>query len=240
MKRITLWLAVSLLTFTLGVAAVVLYFTRPALNDFPPSTLKQGTLAEPVPPSCFPGLSRKIDKLDTPSYFPPGTTNPKPEHEKFVIEWYTKHLKAMGEQSLFSQPDPQVESYRFLWLRSFHHPVAVRVWRTGDGQFLNVKQTSGMGGYEPGKLIANKTRQLTIMEWDDFVALLDRGCYWQLPSENDDMGSDGAQWILEGRREGRYHVVDRWSPQSGDFRETCLYLLRLSKLGIDLSGKDVY
>jgi hypothetical protein len=118
--------------------------------------------------------------------------------------------------------------------------VAIRVWRSGDGQFLNVKQTSGTCGYEPGKLITNKTRQLTNMEWDGFVALLDRVCYWQLPPKNDDMGPDGALWILEGRREGRYHVVDRWSPQSGDFREACLYLLRLSNLGIDLSGEDVY
>jgi hypothetical protein len=77
MKRITLWLAVSLITFTLGVVAVVLYFTRPALNDFPPPILKQAALVEPVPTSCFPGLSREIEKFDTPSYFPPGTFYPK-------------------------------------------------------------------------------------------------------------------------------------------------------------------
>lgn len=77
-------------------------------------------------------------------------------------------------------------------------------------------------------------------EWDGFVSLLDRSCYWQLAAENDEMGNDGAQWILEGIRDGRYHVVDRWTPRSGDYREACLDLLQLSNLGIALSGEDVY
>jgi hypothetical protein len=240
MKRLTLWLVISLTTFTLGVTAAMLYFIRPAAKDFPPPVVNHYVPTAPSQPSCFPGLSKEVEKLATPSYFPPGAFYPKPEHEKFIVDWYTKHLRAMGEMSLLSQPDSHAESYRFLWLRSFHHPVAVRVWRSGDGLFLNVKQLSGAGGYEPGRLIINQTRQLTNAEWDGFVSLLDRSCYWQLPAEIDEMGNDGAQWILEGAREGRYHVVDRWTPRSGDFRETCLYLLKLSNLGIDLSGEDVY
>lgn len=70
--------------------------------------------------------------------------------------------------------------------------------------------------------------------------LLDQSCYWQLRPEIDDSGLDGAQWILEGVKEGRYHVVDRWTPQIGDFREACLYLLKLSNPSIDLSREDIY
>ncbi len=44
---------------------------------------------------------------------------------------------------------------------------------------------------------------------------------------------DGSQWVLEGVRDGRYHVVDRWSPESGLYRETCLILLRFSEIGVD-------
>lgn len=33
----------------------------------------------------------------------------------------------MGETALVS--NDYAESYRFLWLRSFHHPVSVNVWR---------------------------------------------------------------------------------------------------------------
>ena len=237
MKRITLWLAVSITTFTLGVTATVLYVSRSVSNNAPPPTIKHEV---PVASACFPGLSRTVDSLDTPSYFPRGAFYPTHENEKFIMEWYTKHLKAMGEPSLLAQPDSPSESYRFLWLRSFHHPVAVRVWASCDGHFINVKQTDGQGGYEPGRVITDKTHQLTDAEWDHFISLLDRSCYWQLQTEIDDSGFDGARWILEGVREGRYHVVDRWTPEGGDFREVCLYLLKLSNMPIDLSGKDIY
>jgi hypothetical protein len=241
MKRITLWLAVSLTTFTLGVTATVLYPSHSeSINLLPPAIIMQDAPAAPATPACFPGLSQRVEKFNTPLYFPRGAFYPKPGHEKFIVEWYTKHLKAMDEPSLLSQLDSPPERYRFLWLRSFHHPVAVRVWDSADGHFINVKQTNGQGGYQPGRLITDQTRPLTNAEWGHFVSLLDRSCYWQLPPEIDEMGNDGAQWILEGVREGRYHVVDRWTPQSGDFREACLYLLKLSNPAIDLSGEDTY
>lgn len=239
MKRITLWLAVALTTFTLGVMATVVSVSRSASNraSVPCPAIKYDVLAVPA---CFPGLSRSVEKLNTPSYFPRGAFYPEPQREKFIVEWYTQHLTAMGEQSLLSQTESSPESYRFLWLRSFHHPVAVRVWGAGDGHFINVKQMDGAGGYQPGKLITDQTRPLTNAEWDHFLSLLDRSCYWQLRPEIDEAGFDGARWILEGIKEGRYHVVDRWTPQGGDFQEACLYLLKVSNLAIDLSGKDIY
>jgi hypothetical protein len=240
MKRLTLRLLISLTTFALGVMVTVLYLTRPAPSDFIPPVVMHESPSASAPPSCFPGLSLEVDKLNASSYFPPGVFYPQPQQEKFIVEWYTKHLSAMGETSLLSQSNSQAESYRFLWLRSFHHPVAVRIWRSGDGQFLNVKQMSGTGGYEPGNLISDETRPLTQTEWDEFIRLSGRACYWQLPTENNEMGKDGAQWILEGRRERRYHVVERWSPGGGDFREACLYLLMLSNPVIDLSREEVY
>jgi hypothetical protein len=237
MKRITLWLAVSLTTFTLGVAASVVYLSRSRSDSLPPPPAVKHDLPATA---CFPGLSQSVENLDPHSYFPRGAFYPTREHEKFIVEWYSGQLKAMGEPSLFSQPDAPRESYRFLWLRSFHHPVAVRVWASCDGYFISVKQTDGQGGYEPGTLITNQTRPLTSDEWDHFISLLDRSCYWQLQAELDDSGCDGAQWILEGVKEGRYHVVDRWTPDGGDFREACLYLLEASNLPIDLTGKDIY
>ena len=238
MKRIILWLAVSLTTFTLGVIATVVYVGSATKSaSVPCPATKYDVL---VAPACFPGLSRAVEKLDTPFYFPRGAFFPKPEQEKFIMEWYTSHLKAMGEQSLLSQTDASRESYRFLWLRSFHHPVAVRVWSSGDGHFINVKELSGQGGFKPGKLITDQTRPLTNAEWDHFLSMLDRSCYWQLRPQIDNRGFDGAQWILECVSDERYHVVDLWTPQSGDFREACLYLLKLSNPSIDLSREDVY
>jgi hypothetical protein len=65
---------------------------------------------------------------------------------------------------------------------------------------------------------------------------LDDSCYWQLATQDDSMdGNDGARWILEGVKGGRYHIVDRWTPQNGSYRELCLYALKLSGLKLDAS-----
>ena len=91
--------------------------------------------------------------------------------DSFRNEWYSKHLKAMDESSLNSMAESD-ETYRFLWLRTFHHPIAIRVWRKGEERNMVFKELDGAGGYEPGKLIANRTRRLTTDEWDKFIKLI--------------------------------------------------------------------
>ena len=36
-------------------------------------------------------------------------------------------------------------------------------------------------------------------------------------------GVDGAQWLVEGIKDGRYHLVDRWSPTDGPVRQSGPY-----------------
>jgi hypothetical protein len=147
--------------------------------------------------------------------------------DSFRNEWYSKHLEAMNEPALPSMEGAN-EMYRFLWLRSFHHPIAIRVWRIGEDRNMVFKELDGAGGYEPGNLMTNRTRRLTADEWDKFITLLQKASYWQLPTEGDAGGKDGARWILEGKKEEQYRIVDRWSPRSGSYSEACLYLLKLS------------
>ena len=54
-----------------------------------------------------------------------------------------------------------------------------------------------------------------------------------MPSKKETLGLDGARWILEGLKKGRYHVVERWSPEGGKFREAAECLIGLSKLDIE-------
>ena len=127
-----------------------------------------------------------------------------------------------------------------MWLRTFHHPVALRLQNEAGVRTLVVKQLSGAGGYEPGTIAIERTVALGDDEWNAFLKLIDEADYWALPTRNEGvMGFDGAQWILEGVKDGRYHVVDRWSPNknyspSNDlkFRDACLYLLELSGLHV--------
>lgn len=174
-------------------------------------------------------------------YFPAGIFSGDDSQNDFRTDWYSEHLTAMNEPSLLFPDDSQQESYRFLWLRSFHHPVAVRIWSSGQNQYVSVKELNGAGGYEPGKLINDGVYPVPKERWAECKRLLEEIGYWELPIVEDDLvGVDGAQWILEGMRDGRYHLVNRWTPESESYRELCLYLLKLSQLKINPSDGDVY
>lgn len=240
MKRTMFRLSVALLTFVAGVVATTLYISRHVPHVPPASVSPLGAPAAPGVAHCFPGRSVPTRTMGQLSYFPRGAFSTNERGDGFLADWYSQHLRAMKEEPFYYPDDGEAESYRFLWLRAFHHPVSVRVWSACGGRFVTLKEMSGAGGYEPGRLLVNRTRQLSQDEWDEFTRLLERTCYWELPTSDGRLGYDGARWILEGVRAGRYHVVDRWTPQGGSYREACLYALKLSGLSFGASGEDVY
>jgi hypothetical protein len=164
---------------------------------------------------------------------------PKSLFDKFVVGWYTSHLTAMNEPSLFQMiPNRDAHSYRFLWLRSFHRPIAIRLdIGKRAGGILTVKELSGAGGYDPGMLRLKTIVPMTAAEVSSFLSAVSDIGFWNLPTREPNLGGlDGAQWVLEGVHAGQYHVVDRWTPREGPYRELCLKLLAASKLVVD----DVY
>jgi len=223
---------VAVFTFIVGVAVATFFVVHKTslLSKHERSSL----------PTCFPGLSVKVNKAgsDPALYFPEGVFNGNMWQNQFFADWYSQYLAAMNEPSLLFGEDGDIESYRFLWLRSFHHPVVVRLWRSGGKKFLVVKQLDGVGGERtPGTLLINKTRPISEDEWERLLYLLEQSCFWKLPTKNSSPeGEDGAQWLVEGSKEGHYHVVDRWSPKDGSYREIGIYLLKLAGFETD----DVY
>lgn len=176
------------------------------------------------------------------AYFPPGTFGPAGDDDAFVVSWYSKHLRALREPSVAALAGKQGHAYRFLWLRTFDPPIALRVDVAPDGSgTLTVKATSGRGGYEPGTLVTYQRRAMPRAEVRQFLARLSTARFWALPTREpaiEEDGSitvkaDGAQWILEGARRGRYHVASRWSPEPGAYREAALWLVRLAGLRIE-------
>jgi hypothetical protein len=138
-------------------------------------------------------------------FFPSGTFRGR--IDEMTRTWYSGQLSAMAEPSLSC--GDSVESYRFTWLRTFHNPVAVRVWRTAETYELQAIVLNGAGGYDPGEVSQQINRRLTAAEWTRVKHVLDEIGFWGLSTSNDVMGFDGAQWIIEGR-DRRYHVVERW------------------------------
>ena len=160
----------------------------------------------------------------------------------FKAEWYSRQLQALNEPSLFEMAGrPSAQVYRFLWLRTFNHPIAIRIEVRPDGtSALTTKIASGAGGYAPGTLIQDSARSLTQAETKAFLTKVDLAGFWKAPNPiNDQRGTDGSQWVIEGVKDGKYHVVDRWSPGTGVAHDLGIMLaFDLAKL--NLPKDEVY
>jgi hypothetical protein len=243
MKKNVLRFAIFSAAFFLGVTIVALLYFRVIPQIPAPPLLPPPEILDCVRSKSFPGLSQKISEIERGSsgYFPKSIfSKNRNDVDRLMNDWYGKHLKAMGERSLLDDSGNDTEIYRFLWLRTFHHPVFVRVERNKNKAGLFTKELDGAGGYAPGKVLREYEHRLTKQEFCEFLNLLEKADYWSLPSTEDDGGVDGAQWILEGVKNDRYHVVDRFSPEKGEYQEACIYLLKLSNIDVDKLKDDLY
>jgi hypothetical protein len=176
-------------------------------------------------------------------YFPPGVLDCDQWSEEFLRDWYSKQLTALNEPSLWvlSRSDSRAKVYRFLWLRTFHHPISVRLTLKPDlTGILISKITGGAGGYEPGSLIRNESIPVGKQRTTVFLARIVQSHYWDLPSRRQPGGLDGAQWILEGITDGHYQIVDRWSPGEADPIRTLAMTLLSDLAGIQIDPREVY
>jgi hypothetical protein len=178
-------------------------------------------------------LSDRADTITFKSYLKPNN-----DHWQRMNEWYSEALMALKEPKIYNL-DTTLEIYRFTWLRTFHKPVAIRIENNNNKYKLFLKISDGAGGYSPGKLIVNENKILTYDEWNIFKDMLSKINFWQLvPETLENMGNDGAGWILEGKTKDKYNFMTIWNPNEKhhqDFRECCEYLINLSKLKIKKS-----
>jgi hypothetical protein len=173
-------------------------------------------------------------------YFPAGSLTEAADAsdlDAFRRGWYSRALHAMGEPSL-SCGTSGPESYRFLWLRTWGRPVAVRF--RADAAALDVVELDGAGGYDPGKVLRKASEHLGPADSAALRSALEAAAIWSMPPESTRMGLDGAQWILEARREGEYRVIDRWSPEPGPFRALCELLIRQAGVQLDSGANALY
>jgi hypothetical protein len=181
-----------------------------------------------VLPACSPG-SPAAEPWSV--YFPRGRFAGDYEgSDEFRQRWYGKHLASMSEPSLSCSRPTMSEAYRFLWLRTFHEPWAIRVERTATGAYLLAVETDGRGGYEPGRPSDSFSRTLDSRGWNAIAGCVQAADFWQMPLNDERRGEDGAEWIVEGLRGGEYRVISRWSPGSGPFHDLGRCFIRLAGL----------
>jgi hypothetical protein len=168
-------------------------------------------------------------------YYPPNV------FDEFTVKWYTSDLTALQEPSIWElSQTSDAEVYRFLWLRAFHGPVAIRliVQRDGSGQLI-AKVLGGRGSPTVGKLVENRTLQLSKEHVQWFLDAIDRLKYWELKPGRELGGCDGADWILEGAKNHHYSAVQRWSPTEGPIR-TLGFMMLFEMAHLKISREEIY
>jgi enterochelin esterase family protein len=158
---------------------------------------------------------------------------------EFLPLLFADDLTKLGEPKLSSGKEPSDFAYRFKWIRCFHHPISVRIQKSGSKTILRAVELDGGGYYAWGNIAKEINKELSPAEVKAAVAKLNKAKFWKMESKDPTpTGVDGATWILEGSQNGKYHSVDRWSPESGAFREACLFLFQLS--GLTVPANEIY
>lgn len=167
--------------------------------------------------------------LPTSDYYPVGALDPTDGRaDQFDREWFSAHLTAMGESPIMC--NDAVTEYRFLWLRTFHHPVVIRATIADHRATLHAVELDGKGGYEPGQMLRQVNRSLSTREVHTLEQVVGDSNLRQTPSVERSamLGTDGARWVLEIRDRTGYRVLNRQSPGSGAIRDFGMHLLSLT------------
>ena len=149
------------------------------------------------------------------SYFPIKTKDGAEGLTEFEAQWYGKSLERMKEPRLpdFAK-DVNAEVYRMMILPTWGNSIVVRIHRHGKLYSLSARRLDGQAGYDPGKLVESKDIDLSADDSSSLEALIQNLNFFQLPTNDDVLGSDGDEWILEGVSQGKYHLVHRWCAPS--------------------------
>ena len=166
------------------------------------------------------------------NYFPPETFTSRAAD--FEVAWYSRDLYRLGQQPLWPPASDSERVYRFTYLGAFSGPKAVILTvlpdGTGEIRMKTVRESPDEGKSELPSTVSQG-------QASEFLRQVDKAHFWEMPTESQYRGLDGAEWILEGVPEGKYHIVVRWcpdlykhSPQDAAFAEAARFLFQLTGL----------
>jgi hypothetical protein len=141
------------------------------------------------------------------TYFPPQTFTSRAAD--FEIHWYSADMYALGERPLWPPPSEPEATYRLTHLPAFTGPTVVTLSVSPDGEgrvaIKTISQDREITKVDE-TVVAHRDRLTR------FFALLDQAHFWTTPTELLPRGLDGAEWVMEGVKDGKYRVVVRWCP----------------------------
>lgn len=162
----------------------------------------------------------------------------KVELSKWNANGMRLQLTNLEEPCLYkTEVQQDKEIYRFTWLRSFDNPISIRIQKSNKKIELYWKVGKGSGGYEPMGIKRKGKKKIKASQWNEFVSILNESEFEKLPNQTYVLMTDGASWTLEHKTNTNFKAHDTNWPE-GDFRKSCLYLLKLS--GIKIKEKNIY
>jgi hypothetical protein len=161
-------------------------------------------------------------------YFPPGA---------FVqAGTFSSFLTYSREPSLLAAAqDPGTAAYRFdllTFMPAWFRTVRLSFNPDGSARIIVTEQ-----GYDPKDVRHVTELPVSSSDAKKFLDLVDKANFWSMPGVTPHPGyyRDASMWVLEGVRNGNYHVVYREEPDARDLAEMVFFLVRnLSKR--DLPG----
>jgi hypothetical protein len=141
------------------------------------------------------------------TYFPPQTFTGRAAD--FEVHWYSSDMYALGETPLWPPSPNGSTTYRFTYLPAFTGPSFVTLTVQQDGRG-HITMKTGDGERKTTHL--DESAQIPSDGVEKFLTRLDQSHFWTMSTELPRTGLDGADWILEGVKDGNYRVVVRWCP----------------------------
>lgn len=179
-----------------------------------------------------PAIKQTMPPDSKPQYFPVGLFSKYPELSEWEARWFASELRQLREPSLLEGRNRSGYSvYRFLLIPSFSPSSVIRLVVNPDGTgTLAAKLRTNIRG-EDENSPREHTLAVSAEQVNEFLNLLDEADFWSLPTAKSGYGLDGEEGLLEGQRNGKYHVVDRWSGSiEVTYSRACNYLQELSPL----------
>lgn len=159
------------------------------------------------------------------------------ESGKGTAEWLKIQLDDLQENCLYNNLTQNNSTiYRFTWLRSFHHPIAIRIEKAENEIMLSWKIGKGAGGYEPKGLKKSGEKRLSLKKWKAFEKLIKESNFDNLPNKKYTPMNDGATWTLEKKSFDSFKAHHSNCPTK-EIKAACLYLLKLTKVQVKEEDK---
>lgn len=139
------------------------------------------------------------------------------------------HIGRLSEQAY-------EEAYRFYWTGSFcYHKLAITVGKHKKGIRLDfIEYQSSADLSMPCIVTRHAGKTLSEAAWQHLKATIGFAYFWSMEPHEDDAGTDGSDWKVEGflagplHESGHFHSVYRHSPGVRAFSAIGLEMVKLS------------